>query len=65
MSYTQKTITLDVLTTLEENERRLILAALEAVQHNHVAAASILGISRRGLYLKLEKIKQLPKKVKG
>ena len=63
MSYPQKSITLDVLTSLKDNEDRLILAALEAVKHNHVAAASILGISRRGLYLKLDKIKASQKEV--
>ncbi len=46
-------ITLDVTATLEENERRLIMAALDHCRWNRKAAAEMLGISRKTLYNKL------------
>ena len=46
-------ITLDVTATLEENERRLIMAALDHCGWNRKAAAEMLGISRKTLYNKL------------
>jgi two-component system response regulator HydG len=44
------------LVTLEEVERRYILRALEAVGGNKTAAARVLGIERKTLYRKLEKM---------
>ncbi|MBI3046848.1 MAG: hypothetical protein HYY76_00905 [Acidobacteria bacterium] len=42
--------------TLEEAERRAILAALEAASGNKVRAAEILGIPRTSLYHRLKKL---------
>lgn len=44
----------DAGTTLEETERRQILAALEACRNNKSKAADMLGISRRTLHRKLK-----------
>ncbi len=40
---------------LEDNERELIRRALEACQNNVVEAARVLGLSRSGLYRRLQK----------
>lgn len=40
---------------LEDNERELIRRALEACQNNVVDAARVLGLSRSGLYRRLQK----------
>jgi hypothetical protein len=45
---------LPVGTRLAEAERKLILLTLEAVGGNKQRAARVLGISRRGLYSKLQ-----------
>jgi DNA-binding NtrC family response regulator len=45
---------LPVGTRLADAERRLILLTLEAVRGNKQRAARVLGISRRGLYSKLQ-----------
>ena len=44
----------DLLTSLEELEKRYILRVLEAQQGNKAAAARTLGIERKTLYRKLE-----------
>jgi hypothetical protein len=41
-------------TRLADAERKLILLTLEAVRGNKQRAARVLGISRRGLYSKLQ-----------
>jgi DNA-binding NtrC family response regulator len=41
-------------TRLADAERKLIVMTLEALHGNKLRAARILGISRRGLYSKLE-----------
>ncbi len=45
---------LPVGTRLADAERRLILMTLEALRGNKQRAARVLGISRRGLYSKLQ-----------
>ncbi|HVY48460.1 MAG TPA: helix-turn-helix domain-containing protein, partial [Minicystis sp.] len=45
---------LPVGTRLADAERKLILLTLEAVRGNKQRAARVLGISRRGLYSKLQ-----------
>lgn len=40
---------------LEDNERELIRRALEACQNNVIEAARVLGLSRSGLYRRLQK----------
>jgi hypothetical protein len=45
---------LPVGTRLADAERKLILMTLEAVRGNKQRAARVLGISRRGLYSKLQ-----------
>jgi transcriptional regulator of acetoin/glycerol metabolism len=40
---------------LEDNERELIRRALDACQNNVVEAARVLGLSRSGLYRRLQK----------
>jgi two-component system response regulator HydG len=42
--------------TLEEMERRYVARVLEAVQHNKSYAARVLGVDRRTLYRKLERL---------
>lgn len=46
-------------TTLEEMERRQILAAIERNNGNRTAAAAELGISRRTLHYRLQEYRQL------
>jgi two-component system response regulator HydG len=45
------------LTTLEEVERRYILRVMEEVKGNKSLAAQILGLDRKTLYRKLDRIK--------
>ncbi len=51
----RRQIKLDVGTTLEDAERKLIAKTLESVGGNKREAAAILGISRKSLYNKLHK----------
>ena len=49
-----RTVTVPVGTSLEEAERALILATLEAVGGNKIKAADLLGISLKTLYNRLQ-----------
>jgi DNA-binding NtrC family response regulator len=50
-----RTMTFDVGTPLDQVERDMVLAALDAADGNKTEAAALLGISRRALYNKLKK----------
>lgn len=56
MTYTPRTGTGKLATALCETAKRMITAELEALRGNRSAAARRLGISRRALIYKMEKL---------
>lgn len=50
-----ESITIPIGVTLDEVERRVIVATLEAVKQNRKAAAEALGISRSAFYMKAKR----------
>ena len=54
----QKTVQVEVGTTVNEAERQLILKTLESTHNNKTRAAEILGISAKTLQNKLKEYSQ-------
>ena len=50
-------VNLNLDTSVEELERQLILRALERSKWNHTQAARMLGITRPGLVMKMERLR--------